>query len=100
MVSDFKNAKLIFIDMQNKFQDLFTETNFKGHFTKEIYYKFIVPSLLPEFEKVIVTDVDVVFTGDISKDYMEFNVDEDYYFAGVRCISTPPPKKEEQNFKI
>lgn len=42
-------------------------------------------SLLPDYEKAIVTDVDVVFAGDIAKDFIEFDIkDEKYYFAGVK----------------
>ena len=57
-----------------------------GNFSREIYYKFLASSLLPQYDKVIVTDVDVVFTGDISQDFIEFDVCEPYYFAGVKCI--------------
>lgn len=41
--------------------------------------------MLPEYDKAIVTDVDVVFSGDIMKDFVEFDVKDDrYYFAGVK----------------
>lgn len=82
----FQNAKIEFINMAGKFSELFAQTKSKGHYTKEMYYKFLVPSLVPQHNKVIVTDVDVVFLDDISKDYINFNVNEQYYFGGVKCL--------------
>lgn len=55
-----------------------------GNFSKEMYYKFLVASLLPQYDKVIVTDVDVVFLGDIAKEFIEFNINEEYYLAGAK----------------
>lgn len=49
-----------------------------------MYYKFLVASLLPQYDKVIVTDVDVVFLGDIAKEFIEFDINEEYYFAGAK----------------
>ena len=72
--------------MNNQFDDLFDKTATKGHYSKEMYYKFIVSSLLSQYDKVIVTDVDVVFLGDVSIDYCAFNISDDYYFAGVKGL--------------
>lgn len=85
LVEKFDNAKIVFLDMNKKFDDLFNKTKRGGNFSREIYYKFLVASLFPEYEKAIVTDVDVVFTGDIANDFVEFDVsDERYYLAGVK----------------
>ena len=84
IVEQFENATLEFINMQNKFQDLFDATFTKGHYSKEIYYKFLAPSLFPQYEKMIISDVDVVYNGDISKEYLNFEQNRDSYFAGVR----------------
>ena len=84
IVEQFENATLEFINMQNKFQDLFDATFTKGHYSKEIYYKFLAPSLFPQYEKMIISDVDVVYNGDISKEYLNFEQNSDSYFAGVR----------------
>lgn len=45
-----------------------------------------MPTLLKQYDKCIVTDVDVVFLDDISKDFLQFSVDEKYYLAGVQTI--------------
>lgn len=106
VVSLFKNARLEFIDMHDKFSELFEKTKSKGHFSKEIYYKFLVSSLLPQYDKVIVTDVDVVFTGDIANDYVEFDVNTPYYFGGVKSLQknqsflTDFYKLYEKNFSV
>lgn len=88
VVKNFKNASLEFIDMKNKFKTLFDKTTYKGRYSKEIYYKYLASSIFPEYEKIIITDVDVCFVGDISEHYLSLNVDEDYYFLGAKWILT------------
>lgn len=78
VVSNFPNAALKFIPMDG----VFSEYNKKLHHPIEILYKLCLPSQFPQLDKIIVTDVDVVFEGDISKEYVSFTSDE--YFAGVK----------------
>lgn len=85
-VKYFQNAQLEFINMTNDFDDIWKKIKIKGHYSKEIFYKFIMPSLFPQYEKLIITDVDVVFCGDISESYFSFEPDEDFYIAGVKGI--------------
>ena len=85
IVSRFENATLEFIDMENKFEDLFKKLKTKAHYSKEMFYKFLSESLFPEYEKIIISDVDVVYQGDISKEFIHFNIDEDYYLAAHKC---------------
>src|SRR6516225_3692261 len=81
---DFRgHASLKFFQMQNRFEDLWKQTRTKGHYSKEAYYKLIAPSLFPQYEKVVVSDVDVVFLGDVSATYFSFDATEDIYVAGV-----------------
>lgn len=80
-VKTFKNATLDFVDMQNKFQDLFEQTSRKGHYSKEMFYKFCAPSIFPQYNKIIISDVDVVFLNDISISYFELQNDDPYYIA-------------------
>lgn len=81
---DFQGrASLEFFQMQNRFEDLWKKTRTKGHYSKEAYYKLIAPSLFPQYEKIIVSDVDVVFLGDVSASYFSFDAAEDIYVAGV-----------------
>lgn len=78
-VNAFNNAELQFIDMKDAFNDLFTKTNSKYHFTKEMYYKLVVPDLFPQYEKIVISDSDVVFLDDISEIYNGLKTDEPYY---------------------
>ena len=93
IVNSFPNAAIEFIDMKGKFSTLFDNTKIKGHYSKEMYYKFLPAEMFKEYDKIIVTDVDVCYEGDISKDFCEFDVNDDYYLAGVKTLS-PSPKIE------
>lgn len=84
MVGRYENASLSFIDMHGKFDDLFAKTNTKGHYSKEMYYKFVAPEVFKEYDKIIITDVDVVFLGDIAKDFVAFDCSSDDYLAAFR----------------
>ena len=83
----FPNAKLEFINMNNKFEDLFKKTTFKGHYSKEIYYKFLAPSIFTQYDKIIIADVDVVYLNDISSIYNGLNIEEDFYLYGCQTIA-------------
>lgn len=86
-ISCFDSASLEFINMGNKFEDLFRETASKGHYSKEMFYKFLAPSIFKQYEKVMIADVDVVYLGDISENFVAFDVRDDYYFAGAKgCV--------------
>lgn len=86
LVSNFPNAKLEFINMGNKCNMLFQNTKHKAHYSKEMYYKLLVPEIFQQYDKIMVTDVDVTFLNDISEIYKNFDVDEDYYLTGSSGI--------------
>lgn len=81
IVSKFNNADLQFIDMNNKFDDEFDVMKTKAHYSKEFLYKLLAPTIFPQYEQIIITDVDVVFCGDIAEIYDEGQFDE--YIAGI-----------------
>lgn len=86
LVTSFSNAKIEFINVENKFKDLFTKTKNKAHYSEEIYNKFLAPNIFKQYDKIIITDVDVVFLGDISEDFVKFDTNEDFYlsyYAGI-----------------
>lgn len=82
-VREFQNAEILFIDMKGKFSGLFEKTKSKAHYSKEIYYKFLAPSIFPDIDKIIVSDVDVIYLGDISEPYLKFEADSDTLIAGT-----------------
>lgn len=90
LVHSFDNAELQFIDMHNKFDKEWKELKNTSHLSKEVLYKLLVAEIFPQYDKIIITDVDVVFQGDISPSYFSFDPDDSVYFAGVR--QTNPDK--------
>lgn len=69
IVSRFDNASLEFIDIDHRFYDEFDKLKTKGHYTKEMFYKILAPQIFPHYNYIIITDVDVVFCGDIAEIY-------------------------------
>ena len=78
------NAEIHFInvsDYEKKIEGL----KGKSHYSKEIFYKLIAADLFQQYDRIICTDVDVVFTGDISEVFFMFP-NEDFIYAGVGPI--------------
>lgn len=88
-VKKFKNASIDFIDMNNKFEDIWKDINANCFFTKELLYKLLVPEIFPQYKKAIITDVDVLFLGDVSDVFENFV--EDAYLC---CTKEPNPDIE------
>lgn len=86
IVSGYNNSSLNFINIGEKFDKYWKKTKVKGHFSKEIFCKFSLPSLFCQYEKLIVSDVDVVFTGDVSNCFDYVRNDNDFYVAGVKVV--------------
>ena len=84
LVGKFGNASIEFIDTSS-FDDDENILRSKAHFSKEIYYKLIAAEIFPQYDRIICTDVDVVFTGDISESYF-MHQDKFFYFAGIGQI--------------
>ena len=91
LVTGFPNASLEFIDMSGRFDEIWKNV-YRGHVThvtKECLYKLVAPSIFPQYDKLVVTDVDVVFEGDISPAFFAFeaaSVKDEIYIAGVKHI--------------
>lgn len=86
LVDQFPNATLEFINMENKFDDIWMNVTNSDHLAKEVLYKLIASSIFPQYDKLIVTDVDVVFLDDISPSYFSFDPSDKIYLAGVKHI--------------
>ncbi len=46
------------------------------------YYRLLIPEIIPEYDKIIYSDVDVIFRNDLSEIFESTNM-EGYYVAGV-----------------
>ncbi len=86
-IKDFgEKVELEFVNMAHRFDELWKSIYRGDHFTKEVMYKLLVASIFPQYDKLIVTDVDVVFLGDVSRSYIDLDCNENVYIAGVRPI--------------
>lgn len=81
VVRRFENVSLSFI---NTSSIPITEEAKKGkkHFSKEIFYKLIAAEIFPQYDRIICSDVDVAFKGDVSQSYFMYE-NEFFYYAGV-----------------
>lgn len=84
-ISEFSSfASLEFIDAANRFSQEWQNLGLKGHFAQEVLYKLLLASHFPQYDKIIVSDVDVVFLGDVSRSFLEFDCESNLYLSGVK----------------
>lgn len=83
LVNKFVNASVIFKAIKLNEFDLWKDVC-SAHYSKEIFIKLKLPSIFPQYDKIICSDVDVVFSGDISEAFTK-NLDN-YFMAGVRSL--------------
>lgn len=80
VTNSFVNCSLRFVKVNNTFENAFEIR----HVTKATYYRLLIPDILPEYPKVIYSDVDVIFRSDLSEVY---NTDlSDNYIAATLDI--------------
>lgn len=75
--SEFMKIEFINVAEYVKNTELYT----LAHFSKEMYYRLLIPEILKQYDKVVYLDCDVIVRNDISELYAE-NIDE-YALAGV-----------------
>ncbi|EGQ7902709.1 glycosyltransferase family 8 protein [Vibrio alginolyticus] len=88
-IQKFKNSELIFINFNENvdFENDWKNIKTKGHYSKAMFYKLSISSLIKEHKKMIVSDVDVIYLNDISKDFIEYNNNDDNnYISGVFSV--------------
>ena len=54
--------------------------------TTPAYYRLLIPELIPKYDKIIYSDVDVIFRSDLSDFYLNTDM-QDYYIAGVNSFA-------------
>lgn len=75
----YKNLSISFIEMKDTFKNI---PSTHEHVTYVSAYKFLIPSLFPQFDKVIYLDTDIIVRKDLTELY---NIDiKDNYIGG--CI--------------
>lgn len=80
--SFFSNSRIQFREVGAIFD---TSFEIRG-ITTPAYYRLLIPELIPEYDKILYSDVDVIFRDDLSDVYFNTNMD-DYYIAGVDSIA-------------
>ena len=83
IVARFPQATLEFHDPPRL--DLPVRRNL-GNFSADIFYKMAIPEILPQYDGVIVSDVDVVYADDVASFANELRADEDCYLCGTPDI--------------
>lgn len=76
----YSNFDIVYFVVNSKdFENLIITSN---HITRQTYYRYIIPNLVPNLKKVLYLDSDIIVNGDIAE-LWNVNID-DYYCAGVR----------------
>ena len=63
------NVDIEFVDVKASLEELGLRLHTCIYYTQTTYYRLFIPSLYPEYDKVLYLDCDIVVTGDISKLY-------------------------------
>ena len=58
-----------YIDVANRLDGLKDKMHLRDYYTNAIYYRIFIPSILPQYDKIIYLDCDIVLLEDISKLY-------------------------------
>lgn len=78
----YKNCRLHYRQVDNTFDSAFEVRGI----TTPAYYRLLIPELIPEYDIVIYSDVDVIFRNDLSEVYLNTDMD-DFYVAGVDSLA-------------
>ena len=78
----YKNCRLHYRQVDNTFDSAFEVRGI----TTPAYYRLLIPELIPEYDIVIYSDVDVIFRNDLSEVYLNTDMDE-FYVAGVDSLA-------------
>lgn len=82
----YKNCRIQYRVVDGTFDDAF---EIRG-ITTPAYYRLLIPELIPEYDKVLYSDVDVIFRSDLSDFY---NTDmTGYHVAGVDSLANIQPE--------
>ena len=78
----YKNCRIQYRQVDSTFDSAF---EIRG-ITTPAYYRLLIPELIPEYDRIIYSDVDVIFRSDLSAIYANTDL-TDYYVAGVNSLS-------------
>ncbi len=78
----YKNCRIQYRQVDSTFDSAFEIREI----TTPAYYRLLIPELIPEYDKIIYSDVDVIFRFDLSTIYVNTDL-TNYYVAGVNSLS-------------
>ena len=79
----YDNCRVTFRSVGREFENAF---EIRG-ITVAAYYRLLIPEIIPEYDKIIYSDVDVIFRGDLAQIYETTDL-TNYYMAGVVSVSS------------
>ena len=77
----YPNCRIQYREVDNTFDRAFEIREI----TTPTYYRLLIPELVPEYDKIIYSDVDVIFRSDLSDVYNEVDM-TNCYVAGVNAL--------------
>lgn len=85
IIEDKSNFSLRFINV-SRFEESFKSLFLRGHFTIETWFRLLLPEILPDYDKVLYLDSDLVVNADIAELY-NTNIDK-YLLAACHDADT------------
>ena len=81
--SEWENCSINFVEVKEDY----SEVNITGVFiTRATYYRLAIPTLFPQFDKVIYADIDMIFQQDLSELYQS-SLSDGEWIAAVRDLA-------------
>ena len=81
----YNNVTVRFLNI-NKYTSKFKNLYLRGHFAVETYFRLLMPEILPNYEKILYLDSDIIVNADVADLYNE-NI-EDYLLAACHDADT------------
>lgn len=82
--SNSANCQIDFVDTSDIDFDKLPQTADCAHISKETYYRYAIPQLFKNYDKILYLDCDIVVKSSL-KELFDTDI-EDYYFAGIEDI--------------
>lgn len=79
ILNQFSNFKLRFINIKQYFEKYCLKSNIP-HVSNATFYRYVIPDVLQEYEKIVYLDTDLVVNADVSELY-EVDLEDNYFAA-------------------
>lgn len=79
IINQFSNFKLRFINIKKYFENYCLKSNLE-HVSNATFYRYVIPDVLPEYDKVVYLDTDLVVNADVSE-LFEYDLGNNYFAA-------------------